>query len=455
MRWWDESMFAVNTYEMLKNGKWFSLYFDGVPDLYNTKPPLTNWLQVFFVKIFGYNELSIRLPSALATGGTVILLFHFLSKQLNLFWAWGGSLILLTSYGFLHFHTGRTGDSDALLTFFTFCANLLFLQFVFTPSHRNKILFFLFITLAFSTKLYASLLFVPAYLFILIYKRLFKKFVFSWSFLVGSLLFVLSIGSLLYLRELDAPGYLREIFLKDAGRLTTVIENHQQYSLFYIDNFITERFSYWFIFAVLGIVLSFIAAKNRTKDILTFYLALLISYLTIIMISTTKLEWYDMPLYPYLSVIAFYPIYVLTQQIKIKEKPIKTVHQYLILLILVGYPFILMFTKAQGNSIKLGEMQLEANEIYLFEKIKEKQSLDGIKILHNNWKGSLLFYQYKLAEKEQTIELITNLNQIQPNDKILVSNSELKQKLQNNFKLTPINAKHSAELFLIESPLPQ
>ena len=33
MRWWDESIFAVNTYEMIHNGKFFSAYFDGRPDL--------------------------------------------------------------------------------------------------------------------------------------------------------------------------------------------------------------------------------------------------------------------------------------------------------------------------------------------------------------------------------------------------------------------------------------
>lgn len=56
MRWWDESMFAVNTYEMMHRGNYFSLYFDGAPDLYNTKPPLTVWLQLASVKAFGYNE---------------------------------------------------------------------------------------------------------------------------------------------------------------------------------------------------------------------------------------------------------------------------------------------------------------------------------------------------------------------------------------------------------------
>lgn len=74
MKTWDESMFAVNTYEMLKNGNYFSLYYNGLPDLYNTKPPLTNWLQLLCVKMLGYNELAIRIPSALAT--FLVIVFH-------------------------------------------------------------------------------------------------------------------------------------------------------------------------------------------------------------------------------------------------------------------------------------------------------------------------------------------------------------------------------------------
>lgn len=66
IRWGDESMFVVNSYEMLHNGKWFSLYFNHAPDIYNTKPPMTNWLQIIFIKIAGFNEGSLRMPSAIA-----------------------------------------------------------------------------------------------------------------------------------------------------------------------------------------------------------------------------------------------------------------------------------------------------------------------------------------------------------------------------------------------------
>ena len=107
MRMWDESMFAVNTYEMMENGNYFSLFYNGLPDLYNTKPPLTNWLQLLSVKMFGFNELAIRLPSALATFFTILFSFKFIAKYFDYMWAWVVALILISSAGVVGFHTSR------------------------------------------------------------------------------------------------------------------------------------------------------------------------------------------------------------------------------------------------------------------------------------------------------------------------------------------------------------
>jgi len=81
LRWWDESMFAVNTYEMAKNGHPFSLYFNGVIDISNSKPPLTVWVQVAFTKLFGYNEVALRLPSAIAAALSIIVTFRFTQRR--------------------------------------------------------------------------------------------------------------------------------------------------------------------------------------------------------------------------------------------------------------------------------------------------------------------------------------------------------------------------------------
>jgi 4-amino-4-deoxy-L-arabinose transferase-like glycosyltransferase len=74
IRIWDESRLAINAYEMNKDGDFLVTHFSGMPDMWNTKPPLMIWLQVFFIKLFGVGELALRLPSAIAAFLTCVFI---------------------------------------------------------------------------------------------------------------------------------------------------------------------------------------------------------------------------------------------------------------------------------------------------------------------------------------------------------------------------------------------
>src|SRR5690606_35013342 len=66
VKWWDEARNATNAYEMYRTGNWIVATYDYTPDMWNTKPPLLIWIQVFFFKMLGPTVLAIRLPSAFA-----------------------------------------------------------------------------------------------------------------------------------------------------------------------------------------------------------------------------------------------------------------------------------------------------------------------------------------------------------------------------------------------------
>jgi 4-amino-4-deoxy-L-arabinose transferase-like glycosyltransferase len=454
IRWWDESMFAVNTYEMIHNGKWFSLYFNNLPDLCNTKPPMAVWLQILFVKTMGYNELAVRLPSAIAATLSIFFLFRFAARHFSYLWAWISSLILLTSYGFVHFHTARTADADSMLTFFLLAANLCFASFILNQTKSNILFFFIFIALALATKLFAALLFVPAYLFVLIYYRSFKTFVFNWYFLAGILLLLVSIGSLVYLREKDAPGYFNTVLHNDAGRLINVYENHNEPAHFYLDNLFYVRYSPWFIFFIAGSVLLFFYKGIRNqKNILWIFLSFIVGYLAIIMSSITKLEWYDMPIFPYLAFISAYPIFLLIQSIEWREKALSGNLKYSILILFFVFPYSRSFEKSQGNTIPGGEMKLEANEIFLYQKSKIKADMNNIKVYYSGWNGSLIFYKYKMAERRQNLILVNDLSQISNGDRVLVCNDSLKAVLSDKYDLTRIDSYHNAKLFSLKQKI--
>ena len=65
-RLWDESRLASNAYEMHRNGNLIVTYYEGQPEMWNTKPPLAIWMQLIFIKILGFNELAVNRAAAVA-----------------------------------------------------------------------------------------------------------------------------------------------------------------------------------------------------------------------------------------------------------------------------------------------------------------------------------------------------------------------------------------------------
>jgi 4-amino-4-deoxy-L-arabinose transferase-like glycosyltransferase len=422
MRWWDESMFAVNTYEMIQNGKYFSQTFYDAPDLINTKPPLTTWLQILFVKVLGYNEVAIRLPSAIAAALTILLLFLFVYRRFGVVLAWLSSLVLLTSPGFIGFHTARTGDSDSLLTFFLFIANIYFLKSITEQKLKSILIFFLFITLAFCTKTYAAFLFIPAYIIILIIRKKFKWFISNRYFFGGLILLLVGGILIMYLRELGTPGYIEKTIIYDLGKLHNGFEKHTGDWDYYLDNLNLTRFSMWFIIALIGIIFSFMKRNDEKESVFFDLTILVVCYFVLVSLSSTKLLWYDMPVYPFLSILAAFGLYKgFENRINVATLNKDTL---LFILVIFSIPYWMMFRRSQSNIIPNGEKKNEAAERFLFQRSNEKSNLDGIKVYYYGWNGSLLFYKYKFAEKGETLEL-TRTFDFKPNDRILVSNDSL------------------------------
>ncbi|HON53104.1 MAG TPA: glycosyltransferase family 39 protein [Bacteroidales bacterium] len=163
IRIWDESRLAINSYEMLQNRDYIVTHYDGKPDMWNTKPPLLIWIQVLFMKMFGVNEFSVRLPSAIAAFLTCITILFFSVRYLTNFWfGFIAVFVLMTSHGYINIHATRTGDYDALLTLFTTLSGLLFFVYCEKQNYKYLYLFFLFTALAVLTKSITGLLFLPA-----------------------------------------------------------------------------------------------------------------------------------------------------------------------------------------------------------------------------------------------------------------------------------------------------
>lgn len=445
MRLWDESIFAVNTFEMLENGQYFSLYYNGSPDLFNTKPPLLNWLQILSVQLLGYNEFALRLPSGLAAGGTVLVLFTFLKQYFTLQYAWVAALILLSAPGFIGYHTARTGDTDSLLTFMLTLSILQFLSFLMNQNKSAVYWTMFFLTLAFLTKLHAAFLFLPAFLFILIIQKKLKTFFMNVQFLLGILTFIGLCGTVLYIRELQTPGYFTQIIFKDAGRLFQEFDTHGGPFYFYLDNLFSQRYGWWMICFLGGLILIVMNKKCKERIALIPLLIMVFTYLLIISFSATKLIWYDMPLYPLLAIVSAFPIVYFLNHLGIQSR-----QSSFIVGVLFFYPLFLMFRTSQDNSIEIGDRRVEANEMFLYEAFKFNRNMDNVKVLYHGWNGSLLFYKYKFSTINQHIELHTDFEAIKKGDRVLVKDLKLIEHLRRNFHLTELSRGEYARMYRLE-----
>ncbi len=305
IRLWDEGRNAVSALEMLKTNNPIVTYFNGVPDLWNTKPPLHIWIVAIMYKIFGVNELALRLPSAIAASLVTVIIFIFGLKVLKNRWiGFLGSLIILSSMGFPDLHIGRTGDYDALLVLFIFLGSLSF--FVYLESKITKYMYLcgLFFTLGVLTKGIAGLLIVPGIiLYVLLSGNLIKLFK-NKSFWKTILSVLLTIVSYYVLREFFNHGYLAAVWQEEIWARTQ--DNLGANSIdfwYYWKLFASFRFQKWIYFVPFSIIIYFLTKNKTTKRFVLFSYIIVISYFLIISKTETKQMWYDAQLYPFMSLL--------------------------------------------------------------------------------------------------------------------------------------------------------
>ena len=436
IRNWDESMFAVNAYEM-NNNNFIVPFYKNVPDMWNSKPPLQLWFQVLFIKLIGYNELAIRLPSAIASSGSALLLFLFFKKRTSIILALCVFFVFVSSGGVASFHAGRTGDADALLSFFMLCYCIAFYKWLFENNQKSILYFFIFLTLAFLTKSIVALLFLPAILVLIFYFKK-PKILFGNKWFYIGLVFCLSfcIGFVL-LRNSQNKGYIDYILNNDVNRINNVIESHEEPFDFYINNLFNYRFI-WFLFVLPGIVLLLINKKHKHWAI--FIILLFISYFSVISISTTKLEWYDLPLFPMLSVCAAYTLYNLYSKTEFLQTKLFTV---LFLLFTFSIPCYFSFRNAYKSEINPSEKKLEILTEYAFRNSKNS-SLNNVVFFTTDYDRALYFYKYKQNTKGSDFQITTDVASIKINSTIIVANDSLKHLIFKNFNCEIVDSLKSA-----------
>ncbi len=309
----DEARRACNAIEMVQNGNVLVTHFEGEPDMWGTKPPLLIWIQATFMKIFGFNEMAVRLPSALAGLGMVLLLLFFGRKVLkNTLVGVFSVLILLTTNGYISDHVTRTGDFDALLCLWLMFYLLTFFRYAHEddPGKKKKYLYFtsLFVFLAVFTKGVAGLFFLPGlFVFALLSKRVLPLMK-NKHFWIAASLAILGVMSFYLLRDFYNPGYLDAVWNNEiGGRYQNALEGNGKPFLFYLKRLVNKDFYYLLLGVPLGIVTAYFGSPKE-RSLIGLLVINSIIFLAIISNAETKHYWYSAPILPSLALIVAFGV---------------------------------------------------------------------------------------------------------------------------------------------------
>ncbi|MBP3647285.1 MAG: glycosyltransferase family 39 protein [Clostridia bacterium] len=124
----DEARHGINAYEMWASGDYVVSTFQGEPDYWNLKPPLTYWCIMLSYQLFGFSAFGMRFYSALSMLLTMAVMAVWMKKRYGslasifcqLFW-----IACAMVYGP---HFARFGDADAQMLLFYVIAMLCMLE---------------------------------------------------------------------------------------------------------------------------------------------------------------------------------------------------------------------------------------------------------------------------------------------------------------------------------------
>lgn len=295
---WDEGFYGGVSKEIIRTSSWIDLHWAGME--WSDKPPLYMWMSVIFSRIFGMNEFSVRLFSALCGIGTVLVTYLIAVRLYSRKAAFAAGLALLSTWHFVW--SSKMGTLDVPLTFF-----ITLTIFFFISGRDNKLCLFLSplaFALAFLTKGMGAAI-IPLILSVyLVSSRDFKYFKEPalWAGIA------ISLGIIVWWHWLAFSHYgetfVRDYFVKHLFvRTTKAIDGHTG-----------DIFTYFGVIpnkgrpaAILGLILVPLLAwrilKNKEKEHL---LPVIWSSSVFVLFSMvqTKLHWYIMPIYPALAIMA-------------------------------------------------------------------------------------------------------------------------------------------------------
>ncbi|MDR2668740.1 MAG: glycosyltransferase family 39 protein [Desulfovibrio sp.] len=309
---WDEARHGVSALEMIESGSYLVNTYEYKPDYFNAKPVLSFYPVVAGFKLFGKTLLGLRFFSAVAFLLTASAVALFALRYRGPAFSLLAVGIFITSIRLITRHGARTGDADAV---FVMLYALSLFSVLEPGSGFRRYFFAAFIAgLAFLSKsFHAAHLGVSLVLLFLtdhgVNARSFGRGAACLGFAA------LPVGLWVYLRMgYDGTVFFEQMLFNDVvRRVSTVMEGHNGGVYYYFIK-ILQNFPVWLggLVLVIGVFLC-CARPFGIKDLPEMFRVsgavsrrlLLVTAVPFVILtcSTSKLDWYLYPAFPFLSIL--------------------------------------------------------------------------------------------------------------------------------------------------------
>jgi 4-amino-4-deoxy-L-arabinose transferase-like glycosyltransferase len=462
IRKWDESRVAINAYEMNQTGFSIVTTYDYKPDMWNVKPPLLIWCQTACMKMFGTTEVAVRLPAALGALLTCCLLMWFSMKYFKSYWFGLFSVVVLvSSKGFVFEHAARSGEYDGLMVLFTtFYAICFFLYLELKDEETRKRylnLTFVGLTLAVMTKGIAGLLITPGILLYMLFRKQFLPTLKRKQSYINLALFLSIVFGYYFLREYYTPDYMATVWQEELAGRYEDRGDPNVHVWWYFERFININFVYWYPVLILSSVIVFFQ-KNKLLKQLVIY-CLLISTLFLILLSNggTQLQWYDMPMYPFLSLVTGITFYVFIKKIveffKLKELNYLTILPYILALAVCIPAYKTILTDVSYQPDKDDEAQYDVT-YYLREAYQGRRNIDDYFYVANKYTPHNLFYLRKLNDEKNASVDSKDHKKLEIGDKAIVHQDDLKKYIETHYDTHTLEQYKTVRVYEIKGRKP-
>lgn len=458
MQKWDESRYAAASYEMLHGDNPFVVTYFFKPAFDSTKPPLLHWFQCLFIALLGFDETSVRLPSALAGLGVCLAIMYVSLKNFKSF-SFGAisTLILLCTIpeGFCGMdHSIRTADYEGLLTGFSFAGLVAFYHYNQEPS-RGKLLFLsaLCITLAVLTKAAAGLFFLPGMALYLVIKSNLRTTLRNKWFYISAAVFIVLTAFIFLIREYYTPGYLHWLNeMELLGRHSTVKDGHSAEYWYYLA-FLRERFDWFFFIVLLGWVFGLASTDRKIRDLSLFTFVTSFTFMLVLISASSKLNWYSFPLYPLLALQGGLFLWQILKFISAWLASRTTTNRitlfYLSVVLLFAVPYMRVVENSDHKVLPDG--LLAFNNLQLFMK-QERETIRNAVLVstYNDTEGHYLFYYYKCNERGFNLRYNSALQEYHTGDKLIIEDPVLQEVIERNYDVDVIDGLRHLKVYLVK-----